>query len=89
MEPAKRVTLNTDELDRLKVIQSVVGTMLNPGLAAERLHLSVRQVERLVLRYEQAGAAGVVSRALGRPGNRKLDDGAAYQALILIRDCYC
>lgn len=72
----------------VKVIQAVVDRILKPGLAAERLHLTVRQVERLVLRYKQAGAAGVGSAAQGRPGNRKLDEATAYRALILIRDRY-
>jgi len=88
MQPTDLVTLNMRELDRLKVIQAVVDRMLKPGLAAERLHLTVRQVERLVLRYKQAGAAGVGSAARGRPGNRKLDEATAYRALILIRDRY-
>jgi hypothetical protein len=82
------VTLNMRELDRLKVIQAVVDRMLKPGVAAERLHLTLRQVERLVLRYKQAGAAGVGSAARGRPGNRKLDEATAYRALILIRERY-
>src|SRR5882757_2075472 len=74
MQPTELVTLNMRERDRLKVIQAVVDRMLKPGLAAERLHLTVRQVERLVLRYKQAGAAGVGSRARGRPGNRNQVD---------------
>src|SRR5882757_4749854 len=88
MQPTELVTLNMRERDRLKVIQAVVDRMLKPGLAAERLHLTVRQVERLVLRYKQAGAAGVGSAARGRPGNRKLNEATAYRALILIRDRY-
>ncbi|WP_260429147.1 helix-turn-helix domain-containing protein, partial [Burkholderia stagnalis] len=40
------VTLNMRELDRLKVIQAVVDTGLKPGRAAERLGLTVRQVQR-------------------------------------------
>ncbi|ONO40185.1 transposase, partial [Burkholderia cenocepacia] len=35
------------ELDRLKVIQAVVDSGLKPGRAAERLGLTVRQIERL------------------------------------------
>ena len=42
MQPTELVTLNMRELDRLKVIQAVVDRMLKPGLAAERLHLTVR-----------------------------------------------
>jgi hypothetical protein len=50
MHPATLVTLNMRELDRLKVIQAIVETGLKPGRAAERLGLSVRQVQRLAIR---------------------------------------
>ena len=51
MRQAELVTLNMRELDRLKVVQAIVEMGLKPGRAAERLGLSVRQVERLVIRY--------------------------------------
>ncbi len=51
MHPATLVTLNMRELDRLKVIEAVADMGLKPGRAAERLGLTVRQVERLVIRY--------------------------------------
>ena len=57
MRDAALVTLNMRELDRLKVVQAIVETGLKPGRAAERLGLSVRQVERLVTRYRTSGAA--------------------------------
>ncbi len=88
MQPAGLVTLTMRELDRLKVIQAVVDTGLKPGRAAERLGLSVRQVERLVLRYRERGPGGVASGRRGRPGNRKLDDGLALRALTVIRERY-
>ncbi|CAB3744083.1 ISNCY family transposase ISBcen27 [Paraburkholderia sediminicola] len=88
MHPAALVTLNMRELDRLKVIQAVVDHLLKPGRAAERLGLSVRQIERLVIRYRESGAAGLVSRKRGRPGNRRLDDDTAQRALAIIRERY-
>ncbi|VWC92756.1 integrase catalytic subunit [Burkholderia lata] len=88
MQPAGLVTLTMRELDRLKVIQAVVDTGLKPGRAAERLGLSVRQVERLVIRYRERGPGGVASGRRGRPGNRKLDDGLALRALTVIRERY-
>ncbi|WP_175936382.1 ISNCY family transposase [Burkholderia cepacia] len=88
MQPAGLVTLTMRELDRLKVIQAVVDAGLKPGRAAERLGLSVRQVERLIIRYREQGASGVASGRRGRPGNRKLDDGLALRALTVIRDRY-
>ncbi|CAB3747537.1 hypothetical protein LMG29660_00645 [Burkholderia puraquae] len=82
------VTLNMRELDRLKVIQAVVDMGLKPGRAAERLGLTVRQIERLVIRYRESGAGGLASRKRGGPGNRRLDPGAADRALSIIRDRY-
>ena len=57
------------ELDRLKMIQAVVDMGLKPGRAAERLGLTVRQVERLMARYRESGAAGLASRKRDTPGN--------------------
>jgi transposase len=88
MRPAALVTLNMRELDRLKVIQAVVDMGLKPGRAAERLGLTVRQVQRLVDRYRASGAAGLASRKRGRPGNRRLDADLARRALTIIRDRY-
>lgn len=75
MKAATLVTLNMRELDRLKVIQAVVDMGVKPGRAAERLGLTVRQVERLVRRYRESGAAGLTSRKRNKPGNPKLDEG--------------
>lgn len=88
MKPATLVTLNMRELDRLKVIQAVVDMGLKPGRAAERLGLTVRQIERLAARYRESGALGVASRKRDTPGNRKLDEGLALRALTIIRERY-
>jgi transposase len=88
MRAAELVTLNMRELDRLKVIQAIVETGLKPGRAAERLGLSVRQVERLMIRYRASGAVGLCSGRRDRPGNRKLDEGVAVRALTIIRERY-
>ena len=45
------------------------------GGAAQRLGVSRRQPERLIQRYKNEGAAGLVSRKRGRPGNRPLVPG--------------
>ncbi|WP_408438707.1 ISNCY family transposase [Paraburkholderia caffeinilytica] len=80
--------MNMRELDRLKVIQAIVEMGLKPGRAAERLGLTVRQVERLVIRYQESGAAGLASRRRGRSGNRRLDEELAQRALAIIRERY-
>ncbi|WDD92210.1 hypothetical protein Bsp3421_002198 [Burkholderia sp. FERM BP-3421] len=59
------------KMDRFKVIQPVTEARLKPA----RLGLSVRQIERLVLRYQAAGVAGLnrsgqpeAGRRSGHPG---------------------
>jgi transposase len=88
MNATGTITMTMRELDRLKVIQAIVEIGLKPGRAAERLGLTVRQVERLVNRYRERGPSGVASGRRGRPGNRKLDEGLVLRALTLIRERY-
>ena len=82
------ITMSVGEIDRLKVVQAIVDGNLKPMQAALRLGLTTRQVQRLVNRYRDDGAAGLVSRKRGRTGNRQLAPGLANEALALIRDRY-
>jgi len=88
MNATGTITMTMREVDRFKVIQAVSEARLKPGQAAERLGLGVRQVERLVARYDAAGVAGLVSGKRGRPGNHQLPAGKAQRALALIRERY-
>jgi transcriptional regulator with GAF, ATPase, and Fis domain len=66
------ITMSMQEFDRLKVIEAVAEARLMTWRAAERLGLSRRQVERLVVRYRDEGAAGLVSRRRGTRSNHQL-----------------
>ena len=66
---AATITMSMREVDRVKTVQAVVDRMLPAGVAARRLGLSRRQLERLVLRYKAQGASGLVSAKRGRPSN--------------------
>jgi hypothetical protein len=57
---AKIETMTMREVDRLKTIQAVIDGELTSLMAAARLHLTKRQVNRLVLQYRHDGAAGLV-----------------------------
>ena len=70
---ATSITMSMREVDRVKTVQAVIDRMLPPGGAAQRLGLSRRQLERLVLRYRARGATGLVSAKRGRPSNLKLE----------------
>jgi transcriptional regulator with GAF, ATPase, and Fis domain len=51
MSEIETITMSMRKLDRFRVIQAVAERQLKPGRAAERLHVSVRQIERLLARY--------------------------------------
>ncbi|OZB57655.1 MAG: hypothetical protein B7X35_00490 [Halothiobacillus sp. 14-56-357] len=53
----EHITMSYQEINRLGVIQQVVGKRLRQGDVALQLGVSVRQVKRLVARYRAEGAA--------------------------------
>ena len=82
------ITMSMRELDRCKVIQAIVDDGLMVWRAAQKLGISQRQVERLVLRYRQDGPRGLVSRRWGQPGHHQLPPGLELRVRGLIRDSY-
>jgi len=88
MDDARTWTMSARELDRLEVLGRVIERRLRQRQAAERLGLSLRQVERLCRALRRDGAAGLVSGKRGRPSNRKLPDGGREHALDLVRARY-
>ncbi len=79
-----RVSISMRELDRLKCIQGLIDKQLKQKAVAERLGLTVRQVRRLVERYELEGPRGLISKLRDRPGNRRLKPDRAEEAFAII-----
>jgi hypothetical protein len=88
MAKPETITMSMQELDRLKTIQAVVACQIKASAAAARLDLTRRQVNRLIQRYLDAGASGLVSRKRGKPSNFQLAPGVATSALTIIRERY-
>ncbi len=88
MARSEVITVSMQELDRLKTVQAVVDGQLRPGVAAERLEITDRQLRRLLERYRQEGPSGLVSRKRGRPSNNRLAVDCEAAALGLIREHY-
>ena len=89
MSRVPTVSISMRELDRLKCIQAVIDGDLKPGRAAERLGLTVRQIERFpVIRYRSEGPIGLISRHRNRPGNRGLKAPLVEHVLSILREHY-
>jgi transposase len=70
----KRVTFNMNEIKKMSIVQQVEDKQLTGSQAAERLSLSVRQVRRLMARYREGGAPGLVHGNRGRAPSNRLNE---------------
>ena len=82
------ITLSHAELDRVSVIRAIISRQLTPAQAAQRLTLSVRQVQGLTRAYRTCGATRMASTHRGRGPGNALSDALHPQALALIRAHY-
>ena len=82
------VTMLDKELSRINVIQSVVEKRMRRRDAAHQLALTERQTQRLMNRFRESGAAGLVNLRRGRPGNHRLPESLKLRVLSLLHDHY-
>ena len=75
------ITMSQKEVDRLEVIQATVSKLICQADASRQLRLSVRQIKRLVRRYRQEGAAGLVSGHRGKRPNNAIAAGIREEAM--------
>ena len=82
------LNMSAKELSRLEVMQRVSRKQMRQTEAGEILHLSTRQIKRLLKVYRQKGATGLVSKHRGRKGNHRLAEEVKQQALNLLKTKY-
>lgn len=82
------VMMSERELNRVEVLSQVVDRHRTAGEAAAVLGLSVRQVQRLLARFRDGGAAAIRHKARGRSPNNRKDAAVRDYVLSLIRESY-
>jgi transposase len=80
--------MSAKEVNRLEVMQRVDEKRMKQKAAAELLGISERQVKRLLRRYRQDGASGLVSKRRGKPSNNRLAEETRQKALDLLKSKY-
>lgn len=76
----KRVTLTMNEIRRLYVMQQIEDKQITGSQAAQLLGLSLRQIRRLIAKYREHGAPGLVHGNRGRAPNNRIEE--AWQVRI-------
>jgi predicted XRE-type DNA-binding protein len=82
------INMSTKELSGLEVMQRLSEERMRQKEAGEILHLSTRQIKRLLKRYVKHGAAGLISKHRGRKGNHCLPAAVKKKALDLLKTKY-
>ena len=85
---AEFLTMSTKELDRLYILQRVCDRRLKAVEASRILGITPRQMRRLVERFKQSGAAGLISRSRGKPSNNRLPEALSREAIDCVRRRY-
>lgn len=65
--------MSQKEVERLQIIEKILGKEINQQKAAGILRLTDRQVRRMVKRIRAEGNKGIVHRLRGREGNRRIN----------------
>ena len=80
--------MNDRELQRLTIIQDVLHHNLSRRDALKLLGLSYRQLQRLITRFIQQGAASLAHGNRGKPSSNRVNESIKLQALELIHQHY-
>ncbi|MCD9547055.1 ISNCY family transposase, partial [Photobacterium carnosum] len=80
--------MNDKEIFRLGTIRDVYEKRIKRKDAAQLLNISVRQVQRLITRYRDLGAVGLVNQRRGQSPGNKIKTDIRHQCLNLIHEYY-
>jgi transposase len=80
--------MSTKEISRLGVMQKLSEKRMSQKEAGAILHLSTRQIKRLLRKYKKQGAVGLTSKHRGRKSNHQLSEEVKKKTLDLLKRKY-
>jgi transposase len=80
--------MSPKEVNRLEVMQRLGEKRMKQKAAAELLGISERQVKRLLRRYREHGASGLVSKRRGKPSSHQLAEEIRRKVLDFLKGKY-
>lgn len=82
------IIMTEKDLEKIKIMQLLLTKQVSQEQAAKLLNIGDRQVRNILKSYKQFGDQGVVSKKIGKPGNRKLSKNIESQILTIIKTTY-
>ena len=80
--------MSSKEVERLGVMEKLAEKRMSQKEAGTMLHLSTRQIKRLLRAYRKKGAAGLMSKHRGRKANNRIADDVNKRVLNLLKTKY-
>ena len=80
--------MSRKETPRPGILRALLAGQITNRQAADALHLTIRQVQRLRRRFDEGGVGGLLHRGRGRPSGRRLADGLQTQIVTLMQEIY-
>src|SRR5258708_39899106 len=81
-------TMSRKEVPRAGLLKALLAGKATNAQGAAALRLSVRQVQRLKVRFQTEGAVGLLHRSRGRPATPRLASGVRTQLDALLQTRY-
>ena len=88
METWETFTMSRKEVPRAGLLKAALAGKISNAQGAQALHLSVRQFQRLKVRFNTEGAGGLLHRLRGRPSPRRVTAELCDRAAALLQDPY-
>lgn len=82
------VNMSNKDLDRLHILKKVQSKELTQVEAGRLLKLGERQIRRLLTRFKEEGSKGIISKLVGRQGNRNKPKHLKQRVLALLKEKY-
>lgn len=80
--------MSQPEITRLQVMERLLNKNIKQKQAAKLLNLSVRQIKRLLKRYKQTGAKGLIHRARGKQSNNQIPQAEIDRVIQIVKENY-
>ena len=84
----RKVELRMNELLKYKIIKELVDRNGNKNRAAQKLGISRRQVDRLIITYKEKGKSGFVHGNRGHKPKKTLDKSISKNIILLYKNKY-
>ena len=80
------VSMSDKELKRLSVLQEICDQRITQSQAAQLLHISERQIRRLLQKYKAQGPAALAHAGRGQTSNSRLSEELRLKCLNIVSD---